>query len=179
MCVAVCVAVCVAMCVVGEPYTIQNTYNTKYILYIITLELPVEDFCCNTLKRSATHSTACCTMENTVTHCNTLQHTATHYNTLQRTAKYRNTLQHTATHCNTLQHTATRMLFRSSPHINDMLFMSNPYINEMSFISFMSCGVELMTNTILQHTATHCNTLQHTATAMTCHLYHSCHVELN
>ena len=83
---------------------------------------------------------------------------ATHYNTLQHTATHCNTLKHTATHCNTLQHTATHV---TRSHVrNDSLTFN--FMMESTDVSFMCkpCLVDM----ILQRTATHCNTLQHTAT---------------
>ena len=84
---------------------------------------------------------------------NQVQHTATHYNTLQ----------HTATHCNTLQHTA----------IISRLWMSRVYTDEsrrtdldkghcIGYVAWVKESSATHCNT-LQDTATHCNTLQHTA----------------
>ena len=66
-----------------------------------------------------------------------LQHTTTHCNTLQ-------TLQHTATRCLTLQ-----TLRNTATHCR---------------VEIPRNGKMISTNTATQPTATHCNTLQHTAT---------------
>ena len=81
------------------------------------------------------------------THCNSMQHNTTHCNILQlslccycrlRAGPW--IVQHTATYCNT--HSATYCNTHGNTHCNPhMLLLST-----------------------LQHTATHCNTLQHTAT---------------
>ena len=104
-------------------------------------------------------------LQHTETHCNTLQHTATSCNTLQHAAtrcrcsrtkcrrghKATQRLQHTAAHCNILQHT--------SAHRNKLQMLES----QLPQCSRFSSTIATHCNT-LQHTATHCNTLQHTAT---------------
>jgi len=68
------------------------------------------------------------------------------YNTLQHTATHCNMLQHMAMCCNTLQHTTL---------IAVRILMSEAQFGEKIFATH--CNT-------LQHTATHCNTLHHTAT---------------
>ena len=108
-------------------------------------------------------------------HCNTLQHTATHCNALQHAAKLID--NHTFTvflplsnlfvmqsvavccselHCHTLQHSAT---------------LCNTIIDKYWFAVFVSLsqrlcvaeGCSVMKSVALQHTATHCDKLRHTA----------------
>jgi len=78
----------------------------------------------------------------TATHCNTLQHTATHCNTLQHTATHYNTIQNTTTLYKTLPHSETP--YTPLQHSNEIVFF---------FPAIAKFG----------NTATHCNTLQHTA----------------
>jgi len=121
---------------------------------------------CNTLQQAATHSsTHSVTVPlfpcHTATHCNTLQLTATHCNTLQHTAvqffnvysnlvplPHRNRMYHVTTYCNTLQPAATHVGtgFWSAQWLDYVLMYGIP-------LTVVFC--------ILQHTATHCNTLQH------------------
>ena len=115
---------------------------------------------CNTLlHRAATHYDN--TLQHTTTHCNTLQHTTTHCNTL-RCAEAEAAivpaathgciaLQHTTAthHCNTLQHTA---LCRGRG--GDRIYCITP--------STYTAATHYYT--LLQHTTTHCNAPQHTAT---------------
>jgi len=120
-------------------------------------------------------------LRSTATHCNTLRHTATHCNTLQHTGTHCNTLQHTATHCNTLWVFATlqndtaqkwRTLFPGhSPYISHYfgaLLRKIIHDNKASYefsppwkMTHHKSGALSYYNG-LQHTATHCNTLQHT-----------------
>jgi len=132
---------------------------------------------CNTLQHTATH---CNTLHHTTTHCNTLQHnmhgiwywihiwkTTWWTLILQHTATHCDTLQHTATHCNTLQHTATqharnqirKTTFRT--RILQFFAAHTKYWHNMYRITY---GQHYFWTLALQHTATHCNTPQHTAT---------------
>ena len=134
----------------------------------------------NTLQHTTTHcsveyqelrrvSEAEYDLQRTATHCNTLQHTATQQSTPQVTVvlniKYCvvsqrqnmicNALQRTATHCTGLQHTATH---RNTPqHIVTHLLVSVSLFLRGGACTATHCNT-------LQHTATHCNILQHTAT---------------
>jgi len=122
-------------------------------------------------------------LQDTATHCSSLQVTATHCNTLQHSipacgaagggdSSYRvhlvvtnticNTLQLTATHCKTLQLTAT--YGNSLQHIiwccnTAFLCVVLPEAETRAIVCTLSSHT---------HVATHCNTLQHTAT------HHSC-----
>jgi len=147
-----------------------------------------------TLQHTATH---CNTLQHTATHCNTLQHTATHCDTqgceccqkcksiimsmtMQHTATYCNTLQHAATHYRILQYTGLRMLqVQFNYHVDDtgVSRVLPTHCNILqhsasaSHLSFWWHWGQLCTAThcnTLQHTATHCNTLQHTATHCEC-----------
>ena len=132
---------------------------------------------CNTPQHAATRCNTSCRQEKrfswkvdyfksqltpqfarSIANCNTLQHVAAHCNMLQHTKsshladkkdasswQYMCSLQHTATHRNSLQHTA--------PHLADKEEISSW---KMDVLAATHCNT-------LQHTATHCNTLQHTA----------------
>jgi len=85
-----------------------------------------------------------------------LQHAATHCNTLQNTATHCSTLQHAATHCNS----------RSCCHGVTTIYTQ---VSVMMSSSSTATHCNTLPHTAthcntLQHTATHCNTLQHTAT---------------
>ena len=121
-------------------------------------------------QRTTTH---CNTLQHTATHCNTLQHTATHCNTQQHTATHCNTLQftaiHTATHCNTLQCTVTRCnTYQRAPAIvkgNPSLLTDFAPVTQMHLSGHCYRSVHIVCpHTRIKHTATHCNTLQHTVT---------------
>ena len=149
---------------------------------------------CNTLQHTATHcdtlqhtATHCDTLQHThcsaphrrghlnglperylIAHCNTLQRTTTHCNALQHIATHCSTLQythcniHTATHPTEgvswvvarmlpqcpLQCTATHCIIHTATHLIEWIAWMLPY-----------CRLQHTA-----HTATHCNTLQHTAT---------------
>jgi len=122
---------------------------------------------------------------------NTLQHTATHCKTLRHTETQCKILQHTATYCNTLQHTATRYNTyqimdqtrtvgdesiklnhvwgrsgRSTSRISVDLHENERYAPPSSWGCNFILGSVLRISFMLRcstHTATHCNTLQHTA----------------
>jgi len=92
-----------------------------------------------------------------------LQHTATHCKALQHTAAHCSTLQHTVAHCNTLQHTATHWyILVTFPSHTASLCGRAPCSKHSQYTRIFVCTATHC-NT-LQHTATHCNTLQHTAT---------------
>ena len=105
----------------------------------------------NTLQRTATH---CNTLQHTATHCNTLQHTATaHCNAKLRLQQSTQQLQgqidcnSTATHCNsTATHSYTHRLGIAATRCKN-----KNAGNKTAQIDLES----------LQHTATHCNALQH------------------
>jgi len=116
-----------------------------------------------------------------------MQHTATHCNTPQRAQTHCNTLQHTATRCNTPQHTAKNCK-RSSSHMQWKRQVCNslqltaklcntlqraatdhPRPMELARKSPTSC---IPHASIMSITATHCNTLHHTATHYV--LYSAC-----
>jgi len=100
-------------------------------------------------------------VQHTATRRNTLQHAAPHCNTPQHTATRRNTLQHAATHCNTPQQAATRRntLQHAATYTNT--HYRNRAVENVTGHMFHTFG------DALQRTATHCNTLQQTATTHT------------
>jgi len=108
-------------------------------------------------------------LQHTATHCNTLHHTATHCNTLQHTATRYTSLHHTAQHCNKLQRTRDAHV-NESWHTTTHAWCTRWWgrtrwwvrahkRNQWPPVPHMPSLVEQS----LQHTATHCNTLQHTA----------------
>jgi len=106
------------------------------------------------MQHTATH---CHTLPHTATHCHTLPHTATHCNTLPHTATHcrlrqRNTLQHTATYCSILQHTAAQ---QSASHCNTGLERGDEQLNDLWAVMMLR---------FVETQATHCITLQYTAT---------------
>ena len=136
------------------------------------------------MENTATH---CNTLQDTAIFCNTLQHAATHCNThcnkLQHTATLYTTLQHT------LQHTATHRSAGQKSLDIDTVKVLLPMVRFLSqfvvvylsglCVSCVECvaicrsvsqwfeGLCARVETLhrLQHTATHCNTLQHTSFA--------------
>ena len=86
---------------------------------------------------------------------------------LHHTAIHCNTLQHTATYCNTLQHTAThtwRFLYlTASAYCNTLQCNTMPHTATHYNFTHLAILVPHSLR-ILQHTTTHRNTLQHTAT---------------
>jgi len=102
-----------------------------------------------------------------ITYCNTLLHTATHCNTRRHTATHCNTLQHTATHCNTLSLTCQSRVpsYRYRPILFGMALFACGLIDYLLYSTILC--IRYYT---LHHTATHCNTLQHTATHTDCGL---------
>ena len=95
-------------------------------------------------------------------HCNTLQHTVTHCNALQRTATHCNALQHTASLCNThLHHRLTTYMF-CTLHLQFGSSTDAPL--DYSIYPPLPPGLHMCQDTgIVSYTATHFNTLQHTA----------------
>jgi len=129
----------------------------------ITLQLTATH--CNTLQLTANH---CNTLQHTATHCNSLELTATHWNSLQLTATHCNSLQLTVTHCNSLPLTATQesrqCKLRSlnsllQYHLQSAVFYITHTDNPVT-----QAGNTGGSWTPLQHTATHCNSLQRYAT---------------
>jgi len=132
---------------------------------------------------TVTHHTCVMTNSHTATHCNTLQHTATHCNTLHHTAShvYRdfshvhhdqfthsNTQQHTSTHCTTRQNPATP--HNATQHTATHVYRDSSYVRRDQSTQRQRHPAQrnMARNAIhtLQHTATHCNTLQHTGSAI-------------
>jgi len=127
---------------------------------------------CNTMQHNAIHRY---TLQHTTTHCNTLQYIATHCNTLQHTcntlrltATHCNTLLHTATHCNTLQYTATHCNTLQHTALIKMECVSVWCVGggECTQVHLGSWYPDVSSSSwhahdLLQHIATHCNTLQH------------------
>jgi hypothetical protein len=128
---------------------------------------------CNTLQHIINTATHCDTLQHTaarckclfscetaipynILHCNTLQHTATHCNTLQLSyfRHNRQPIRHNVSHCNALQNTAP-----------DSVFPSNFRQNSQSISHEHQRDTEQTSHITLQHTATPCDTLQHTASA--------------
>jgi len=103
-------------------------------------------------------------LQYTATHCNTLHHTATHYRypglSRRSTASARALITidlaycNALHNCNTLQHTATHYRCSGPSHRSTALarILIKNWLN------------------MLQHTATHCNTLQHTAGVQGLHI---------
>jgi len=132
---------------------------------------------CNTLQHTATH---CNTLQHTATHCNTLQHTATHCNAIDHTKRIQLAIyiictpQHTATHCSTVQHTATHHKKTTQPTMYPT--KNRSLLQNTVCFTWLFCKRGLWPQCILptqpatcfvcaqQATATHCTTLQHTAT---------------
>jgi len=122
------------------------------------------------------HSAANC---DTATHCNTLQHTASHCNTwtyccgsvvrwMGRATRC-DTLHHAATHCNALQHAVTpcSTLQHAATHCNtwmsDCIHWQEPSATILLFDEWVVQHSATHRNTLQQHTAIHCircNTLQ-------------------
>ena len=125
-------------------------------------------------------STSTQALRHTATHCNTLQHTATYCHTLPRTATLCHTTQQAATHCHTLLHNATGCNTPITPmgrvsEQQDKFVTGNlvAYLITAAFIwgNIVVCWCICIHSYIyiytfiyiyiyiLQHTATHCNTL--------------------
>jgi len=85
-------------------------------------------------------------------HCNTQQHTVTHCNALQRTA----------THCNTLQHNRWNYLLRTCIFLARELALKD-YLLRLSQLEAAN-ALNYYFTALQLHTATHCSTLQCTAT---------------
>jgi len=117
----------------------------------------------------------------TATYCNTLQHTATRCNTMQfRYASVMVSRDHTATHCNMLQHTATLICLcfgflvsycntLQHTHATPIrLCYGFPvsYCHILPYTATRCNTMQLRCASVMvsrDHTATHCDTLRHTA----------------
>jgi len=133
---------------------------------------------CNTIQHTATH---CNTLQqHTTTHSDilhhavTLCHTVSHCNTLQQhTTIRRNTLHCIATHCITLQSVLQRTvphckLHHTTVHCSSVLLQHTTMHCSCthSFAThYDTLHLHPFISSTLQHTATHCDTLQHTALA--------------
>ena len=139
---------------------------------------------CNTLQHTATH---CNTQErwemedvlaklSRVTHCNIPQRSASKCNTLQHIAKRCNIMQHIATPCNTQERrelgdvvaklsrvTLDNTLQNTATNCNTTATHRNT-LQHLGASGDGKCASETEQSERLQHTATHCNKLQHTAT---------------
>ena len=138
---------------------------------------------CNALHHTAPHSTI---LNHNVTHYYTLQHTATHHAAVHNTNNWpwidihADTPQHTATHCNTaprsntLQYNATHWIetLANTPaalHISPSRYTvrerapCRPYVRWAP----VSRTQQPCHFTAVQHSATQCNTVQHSATHLT------------
>jgi len=160
-CVAVCCNVlqCVAVCALARHF-ISNRVRP-----LLSCWLHHTATHCNTLQHTATH---CNTLQHTALHCNALHHTATHYTTLQHPATHCNTLQHTATHCNTLHPTATHCTTLQHAGGATLRALMEETATKVWIPAESPPGSSQRTISIsgaplLQHNATHCNKLQHTA----------------
>ena len=133
---------------------------------------------CNALQHAAPH---CTTLHHNATHYYTLQYTATHCNTpccspqYKQSALNRHSCRHTATHCNTapqcntLQYNATHWIetLANTPaalHISPSRYTvrerapCRPYVRRAP----VSRTQHPCHFTAVQHSATQCNTVQHT-----------------
>jgi len=132
---------------------------------------------CNTLQHTATHSEDVeGSPEDTNPHCYILQHISMQQHCNRTLQRNNTTLQHnTATqHCNaTLQYTLRMPRAELMGEILDAIPCNT--LQHTVDTTLQHCNTALQHNTgqtekrnysciILQHTATHCNTLQHTAT---------------
>ena len=164
-------------------YTHTDEYHSAFHYSIIH---------CTTLQHTAPH---CNTLHHTATHCNTLQHTATHeYHSAFRIKANRHIqieqcsdvwkfskvspipilLQYTATHCNTLQQRATASVYASLQieqsgdvwkfsKVSEIPILCSTCGSELTLENLYNSSSEVMSENC--DTGTHCNTLQHTATA--------------
>jgi len=119
----------------------------------------------------------------TATHCNTLQHTATHCNTLRYDIEYGQRLNicgaYKRMHNDGMRYGSrtTTQYLRCIQTDNASTFVLNTNANtsnQNTFVVLENVCRELVHTTThcdvwntLQHTATHCNTLQHTETEIT------------
>jgi len=145
-------AVCVLR-VVSDTLVTRNTHTARDAFLTLL---------CN----SCTRVTLMPLSLDTATHCNTLQHTATHTLLLCTHECHecilctRVTLMplslDSATHCNTLQHTL--LTLQQTQRVTLMTLSRD---SRHGRVLLCKSVVNTLPNT-LQHTATHCNTLQHT-----------------
>jgi len=102
------------------------------------------------------------------------QHTAAHCNTLQHTTTQYNTLQHTAIHCNTLPNNTIPFLNvvgdcmcvceREIGWVGEWVCARKREQHTLGALSWRTLSVSTAhCNAMQQYTATHRNTLQHTA----------------
>jgi len=120
-----------------------------------------------------------------ISHCNTLQRTATQSSTICISLTYI-TLQHTATHCNTEQYDMHISHILADIEQYDMQYDMQIYVRAVRYADICESStirrymweqydMQIWSSAIcirasryaslshMQHTATHCNTLQHTA----------------
>jgi len=111
------------------------------------------------LQSSATWLSYCNTLQHTEADCNPLQRAATHCSSLQHVAPHRDPLQPTATLCNTQHASSSENVPGNSRHSVprvELPYVATPLIQLWHDIS-------MHWHTRGMHTATNCNTLQHTA----------------
>jgi len=146
---------------------------------------------CNTMQHAATHY-------NTLPCIATLRSILKMHPMMKRahmispcTATHRNTLQHSATHCNAPQHTSTRCktefsckmasydykdTVHKAVHCNRLNRLHQTATDCNRLLQTARLTKQHTTLTLFihtpQHTATHCNTLQHTATRFSCTYEH-------
>jgi len=141
-------------------------YHTYLQEGLLTAPVPCTTTYCSRLQNTATHCTTPHASELSdcphALHSTTLNHTAPHCTTQHHIAPHVNTLQHTATHCNTPPHTATRYTTLQT-HYDTLQHMSTHYIPNRRLSDCHASTTTLhhttLYYTILQNTATHCNTL--------------------
>ena len=93
--------------------------------------------------------------------CRVLQHTATHCNTLQFQTEMPHAI-HTATHCNTMQHTVTPGSDAARCEVKKSSMTARISLSGIKCLSVWQSAFSAMPSKI-NHTATHCNTLEDTA----------------
>jgi len=172
VCVCVCVRVCVCVCVyvcVCACMCVESTAHCH----------PLHGWHTTTL--SATH---CNALQRTATHCNTLQHTSALPCAMAPKRSTLGLFQHTATHCNTTQHTATHCNIPLSCRLRwprntaQWVLPTHRKTLQQNILQFTATHLRLAVCSdsktqhngslatlcsILQHTATHYNTLRHTS----------------
>jgi len=129
---------------------------------------------------AATH---CSALQHAATHCNTLQHTATHCNALQHrvfgnddrdgfveitrydAASQCSALQHASTCCNTgyLATTIAIALSKPQDHTPQHTATHRNALQHAATQGLWRRRRDIFVETTRSNTATHCNTLQHTA----------------
>ena len=180
-------------CITLSCNTLQHTAthcNTQKMSLSRPHTLDYITLSCNTLQHTATHKRwvwlvrthlitcvchmwlhVCVTCDHITLSCNTLQHTATHCNILQHTMKelcivrtHWITSLWVATHCKLLQHTAThkRSVCLVRTHLITCVCHIGLHVCVIYDYMCVSCVITSL------WVATHCNTLQHTATHKRC-----------